>query len=210
MSWRDTLGVTYVAKASSTHIAQNTHKSILPGNCANSADSACKGEVTSKLLEMLADACRYLEIAPAEVAAALSPRDIKDWKTGVISDETLFAFARAFEQRRKMDQGERPKHYTERATCKHCGPIWLWFSGQVLGCPWCWNRAADKPIPRPSPVQCRDCIHFKRTSHPHLGHCAKGEPEAPAGLVDQDFRHCVRFLPQPDRANRGQAHPTQS
>lgn len=206
MSWRDTLGIKQGEPP--THIAQNTHKPALRGNSANSADSACRGEVTSKLMEVMADACQDLEIAPAEVAAALSPRDIEDWVTGVISNETLFAFARAFEQRRKIDQGERPKHYTERATCKHCGPVWLWFSGQVLGCPWCWNRAAGNPIPRPSPVRCGDCIHFKRTSHPHLGHCVKGEPEAPAGLVDQDPRYCGRFLPHPDKGDSGQTRPS--
>ncbi len=34
-----------------------------------------------------------------------------------------------------MYQGKRPDHYTEQATCKHCRPIWLWVSGEVLGCP---------------------------------------------------------------------------
>ena len=38
-------------------------------------------------------------------------------------------------QRREMDQGKRPEHYTEQATCKHCGPIWLWLSSEILGCP---------------------------------------------------------------------------
>ena len=35
----------------------------------------------------------------------------------------------------EMDQGKRPDHYTEHAKCKRCGPIWLWFTGEVLDCP---------------------------------------------------------------------------
>jgi hypothetical protein len=80
---------------------------------------------------------------------ALAPDDIEDWHKGDISTETLAAFARSLVQRREMEQGNVPANYTERATCKHCGPIWLWFAGDVLGCPWCWNRAAGRPIPRP-------------------------------------------------------------
>jgi len=34
---------------------------------------------------------------------------------------------------------------------------------------WCWNRAADKPIPRPCSVHCGDCIHFERSTIPTLG-----------------------------------------
>ncbi len=44
-------------------------------------------------------------------------------------------------------------------------------------------------------VACGDCIHFKRIDHPHLGHCAKGEPEAPAGLWDSDRRYCGNYAP---------------
>jgi len=87
-----------------------------------------------------------------EVREALAPEDIEDWQNGNIRSDTLAAFARSLVQRREMDQDKHPVHYTEHATCLHCGPIWSWFSGEVLGCPWCWNRVADKPIPRPHPV----------------------------------------------------------
>ncbi len=53
------------------------------------------------------------------------------------------------------------------------------------------------------PVICGDCIHFERIDHPHLGHCAKGEPEAIAGLWDTDRRYCERFLPRPQQTNNG-------
>lgn len=38
--------------------------------------------------------------------------------------------------------------------------------------------------------RCADCRHYQRTTHPHLGHCAKGEPEAIAGLWDTTPRLC--------------------
>ncbi|MCG7867617.1 MAG: hypothetical protein JAY74_14810 [Candidatus Thiodiazotropha taylori] len=198
MSWRETLGVTHTIQFSYAHNSQNTQKSIEPDNCADIADSAYRGatEKDSKMMEALSEACRGLTITPAEVKAALSRDDINNWRKGEISNETLAGFAKSLVQRRDMYQGKRPDHYTELATCKHCGPIWLWFPGEVLGCPWCWNRVADKPIPRPSAVHCSDCNHFVQTKHPHLGHCAKGEPEAIAGLWDTDRRYCELFLPR--------------
>ena len=39
-------------------------------------------------------------------------------------------------------------------------------------------------------TRCCDCAHFERTDHPNLGHCARGQPEAPAGLWDTDRRYC--------------------
>ena len=104
---------------------------------------------TSTLDETLATACRDLSITPVEVYNALAQQDIDDWRKGDISTETLTAFACSLMQRREIEQGKVPTHFTEHATCKQCGPVWLWFSGEVLGCPWCWNRAAGLPIPRP-------------------------------------------------------------
>jgi hypothetical protein len=197
MSWRETLGVIPLTQSPYTHNSHNAQKTPESSICADTADCGCRDseEDGSKLLEALADACGELDITPTEVKDALAPEDIEAWRKGGISIDTLKAFARSLVQRREMDEGRRPGHYTENATCKHCGPIWLWFSGEVLGCPWCWNRVADKPIPRPCSVQCGDCIHFERVDHPHLGHCAKGEPEAPAGLWDTDRRSCARWLP---------------
>ena len=145
--------------------------------------------------------------SPAEVKEALAAEHIEDWLKGAVSADTLAASARSLEQRHEMDQGKRPDHYAEQASCKHCGPVWLWFSGEVLGCPWCWNRAAEKPIPRPCSVRCGDCIHFERIAHPHLGHCAKSEPEAIAGLWDTDRRYCERFLPRLPQTHLDQPRP---
>lgn len=203
MNWRETLGGTPVTESPSTHNSHNSQKPHDLLNCADIADTAYRDseEETSRMLEELADACRGLDISPAEVKATLSPEDVQDWREGAISGDTLAAFAQSLVQRREMDQGKRPADYTSHASCRHCGPVWLWFSGEVLGCPWCWNRSADKPIPRPCSVRCGDCLHFERIDHPHVGHCAKGEPEAIAGLWDTDRRYCERFLPKPVQTN---------
>lgn len=148
------------------------------------------------LLGALAVATRGLPITPTEVYDALAPEDINDWNNGDISPETLRAFARSLVQHKEMEQGKVPTHYIHRATCTSCGPVWLWFDGKVDGCPWCWNKAAGKPIPRPVSVKCNDCAHFERNNHPHLGHCSKGEPEALAGLWDNDKRDCKYFVPR--------------
>jgi len=54
-------------------------------------------------------------------------------------------------------------------------------------------RRAEE-VPRPAAatgwVTCGDCQHFERKNHPQLGHCAEGEPEAPAGLWATDRRSC--------------------
>jgi len=190
MSWRDILGVGNSIKDTSTHntqYTQYTHKASKKSNSANNANCA---EVNSKLLEALATACDGLTITPNKVKKALATEYIEAWFSGEISIETLTGFAHALQQRQDIDQGKRPAHFTYKATCNHCGPIWLWCAGDVMGCPWCWNRATGRPIPRPETIRCADCEHFKRIDHPHLGHCQKGEPEAIAGLWDSDQRHC--------------------
>lgn len=42
-------------------------------------------------------------------------------------------------------------------------------------------------------VTCESCTHLQRTNHPHLGHCAKGEPEAIAGIWDSNRRYCGQY-----------------
>lgn len=215
MSWRDTLGVaaspTDHLDTHNTHNPQNASASASAmDHSADIADSASTGseDSDSKLLEALASACHGLPIDPQDVRAALAPADIDAWRRGEINGEALAAFARSLTERREMDQGKCPASYTETATCKHCGPIWLWVSGEVSGCPWCWNRLADRPIPRPHKVQCGKCVHFRRTAHPHLGHCAKGEPEAVAGLWDTDRRYCERYLPATESEYGGVSRPS--
>lgn len=207
MSWREILG----AHARNSHIAQNSrlsttlvpctkkslHRDATDRNFANSACSTKSGadERDSELLELLSGACEGLRITPLEVRQALAQEDIEDWASGKIATEAFTSFARSLVQRQEMDAGKRPDHYTKRAQCTHCGPIWLWVAGEVFGCPWCWNRMAGRPIPRPQISRCAECQHFSRIDHPHLGHCKKGCPEGVVGLWDTDARHCNYFHP---------------
>ncbi|MCG7969992.1 MAG: hypothetical protein JBO36_04980 [Candidatus Thiodiazotropha taylori] len=196
MSWRDTLGVIRFNVATATHNSHNAQKPLELSNCENIANYAHRdSEDDSYLLEKLAEACRDLKITPSEVRKSLTPEDIENWRNGEFGDDTLVAIAQALVQRKEMNQGKRPAHYTKQATCQHCGPIWLWFSGKVQGCPWCWNRVAERSIPRPCSVQCGNCHAFERSNHPHLGYCTKGVSAAIAGLWDTDRRYCDQYLP---------------
>lgn len=198
MNWRAILGAVESAAPSHAHITQNPQNPAAPTNSAYCADSAQgdDGEDRSRLLEQLAEPCEGLAIAPVEVLDALAPSDINDWRGGHVSLGTLRAFAHALVQRRDIEQGVRPEGFTERANCRGCGPVWLWLEGTVDGCPWCFNRAKGLRIPRPVPVTCGTCFHFRRIDHPHLGTCAAGERLDYAGLWDTDRRTCPRWIPQ--------------
>lgn len=45
-----------------------------------------------------------------------------------------------------------------------------------------------------TPVQCRDCDHFQRTEHPHLGRCLKKVPPPNCGMWWDSTVHCCRQL----------------
>lgn len=65
---------------------------------------------------------------------------------------------------------------------------------------YCLEQARQIPPP-PEPdytATCGACKHFQRIDHPNLGHCAQGEPEAPAGLWDTDRRWCQSFRQIPN------------
>ena len=144
MSWREVLGAVETTELPYTQNPQNTQKHLERSNFADIADSAL-GD--SNLLKTIGIAVEDLPITAKEVWDALAPEDIEEWKRGEISIDTLRAFAGAIVERREMARGMVPTNYTERATCEQCGPVWLWFSGTVLGCPWCFNRLAGRPIP---------------------------------------------------------------
>ena len=60
---------------------------------------------------------------------------------------------------------------------------------------YCLEQARQIPPP-PEPdytATCGACRHFQRIDHPNLGHCAQGEPEAPAGLWDTDRQWCMKY-----------------
>lgn len=165
MNWRETLGATASREGFYTHNSQKTQKPAARANSTSTAHSAYRysEEDGASRHEALADVCQGVAIAPSEVEETLAAEDIEKGRRGT-------AFDKSQVQRRDIERGKRPARYTEPATCKHCGPVWLWFSGEVQGCPWCWNRAADRPIPRPQAVRCGNCIYFRRINHPHLGY----------------------------------------
>lgn len=201
MSWRETLGITNSKEIPNAHNSHNTQKPSKSAICADIADSAYgdSKQEHSRLLETLADACQGLSISAAEVQKALAPEDIDDWRNGIIGKGTLAAFARSLLQLREMERGLRPAHYTEHATCKQCGPIWLWTSGDLLGCPWCRNRFQGLPIPRRGPVRCVDCRHWTPDAigdGSGIGSCATGGP--PRGQMPaypRVERKCDLWLP---------------
>jgi|GEM_PF-2977810 len=170
-------------------------------------DSLISMDQEEQLLKALSSACLNLGISPVEAFRALDIGTLESWQHNEIGDEMLQTFCLAVDIRRNIDQGVRPTQYNKPAYCQGCGPVWLWISGTVTGCPWCWNRATGRPIPRPCMVRCQDCKNFDRIEHPHLGHCSRGQPENIAGLWDEDLRYCEHFLPKPVSASDGQAKP---
>jgi hypothetical protein len=78
------------------------------------------------------------------------------------------------------------------------------------------KRAEEVPEPVTTnhPMTCGNCIHFERITkpfrHPHLGRCAKGEPEAIAGLWDTDRRYCEHFLPKSKQTDNDQPRPARA
>jgi hypothetical protein len=165
-------------------------------NKASSRSSPGSLIISSLLNNAIVAAVGDLPIAADEIRAALDKDDIENWNESKTSTKSLVSKAIIALARSEINQGSIPANFTKRAMCGLCGPVWLWFEGNVAGCPWCVNRINDLPIPRPWAVCCGDCKHFKRIAHPHLGHCARGEPEAVAGLWDSDHRHCFRWLPK--------------
>lgn len=68
-----------------------------------------------------------------------------------LPDAVCLAYARALSDIADRRAGYVPRDWTQACTCAQCGPVWLWRGPprHVLGCPWCFNRAAGLPLPRP-------------------------------------------------------------
>lgn len=84
-----------------------------------------------------------------EPDAVLSLDDSAPDELRAMSDETLRAYALALIASAARTQGRQPAGWVHAAQCEGCGPIWLWSPATVLACPWCVNRLAGRPIPRP-------------------------------------------------------------
>jgi hypothetical protein len=117
---------------------------------------------------------------PVAVTEALSPDDLA--ACSELPDSALTAYLRALDRGRIMDRGSVPEGYTQPSHCEGCGPVWLWEGAprSVLACPWCFRRAACRPIPRP-PVTCGRCRHYQRdplNPAQGTGKCALGTGKA--------------------------------
>lgn len=75
----------------------------------------------------------------------------QDWPEIKADPALARAFATAVEIRQMREQNRIPPSYTASTTCAGCGPVPIWpgCPENVLACPWCFNRIADRPVPRP-------------------------------------------------------------
>lgn len=73
----------------------------------------------------------------------------EEWAALEAAPSLLAAYRRADEVRRIREAGQIPDGYTAQTRCDGCGPVPIWSGApaQVLGCPWCLERAQGRPIP---------------------------------------------------------------
>lgn len=109
--------------------------------------------VPGRFEHILVEAVAGTSWTEAALWEALATEDRADVEAGEVDADTLRGFIRVVEERRAREAGRVPEHYTERAWCECCGPVWLWISATVQGCTWCSNRLDGRPIPRPDPVK---------------------------------------------------------
>lgn len=145
------------------------------------------------LWDELSSVVADLPIPAPELRRALAEGDVTAWRQGAIDRRHLRIFAIRLCEQRDRQVGRVPERYDGVGRCRLCGPVWLPDDGAVENCPWCANRVAGLPIPRPQLVNCATCRHFRRTAHQHLGKCQAGiKPAGAAGHWDTD-RHCCSW-----------------
>lgn len=80
-----------------------------------------------------------------------------------LSADALRAYVLMLHESAQRARGARLPSETAAVTCLHCGPVWaapevaavapiVRGAPLLLGCPWCFNRRAGRPIPRPAPT----------------------------------------------------------
>lgn len=105
---------------------------------------------TLKLESVAAEACAGLcNVTPADVLKTLTPEDVADIQAMGNPLPFLRSYACALSATRWRQIGVAPPGWTHAAHCDLCGPVYLWRSVKVAGCPWCWNRLHGVKIPRP-------------------------------------------------------------
>ncbi len=78
----------------------------------------------------------------------------EDWDDYKDSFESLELWADLLFKNSLIRQGKAPDNFTDITHCNSCGDVYvppaLVNDGNVLGCPWCWNRKEGLTIPRVS------------------------------------------------------------
>ena len=78
----------------------------------------------------------------------------EDWKDYKDDPEALALWSDLLFKNQVIEQGKRPDNFMEITRCNSCDYVYvpseLTNGGNVLGCPWCWNRVKGLPIPKPA------------------------------------------------------------
>lgn len=106
-----------------------------------------------KLQAAATEACWGLTgyITPDALLAELAPEDLAELNGMPDPLPFLRSFAIACVWTAFRRDGIAPPTWDQAAHCERCGPVYLWASIDVAGCPWCWNRRHGVKIPRPPP-----------------------------------------------------------
>ncbi len=104
------------------------------------------------LEQSAAEACQGLTgyIDAERLISKLAPEDLADVQAMPDPLPFLRSFATACVWTEMRRQGIAPPGWNKPATCDRCGPVLLWCTVRVAGCPWCWNRLHGRKIPKPS------------------------------------------------------------
>ena len=136
-------------------------EAVLRRNRDSNTDAICpellvalsreRNSATAVLKRAAAEACvgLYDYLTPAVLVDKLSPEDIEELDSSADPSPFLRSFAIALVWSELRKQGVAPPGWDQPATCARCGPVLLWASFSVAGCPWCWNRLRGLPVPKP-------------------------------------------------------------
>ena len=108
--------------------------------------SAPKGTLTPEVIANLKSRKPELLRLLKELRERAGP----DWAEVSGDPAKLKAFAELVMITDMREKGIVPDHYTAVTECRGCGavPIFEGVPPQVNGCPWCFNRLMNLPIPR--------------------------------------------------------------
>ena len=132
--------------------------------------------------------------------AVLGGADATAEKLAELDAAGLRAYAVALYATAERLAGRVPPAWDHVAHCDGCGPVYLFSPGTVSACPWCWNRRALRPIPRPK-VQCNGCAHFicnPVNPAAGVGTCGAGQPQGRASLWPMAEHVCTMHKPCKD------------